>query len=94
MKSSAYYLHMTTKILADFQICISVPLKYLYVLSKNYLICIPREHTPFWQLSRLDDFSINPTANLFFHEKLKIPKEYSELSRAFKIEFFANLVYG
>ena len=26
MKSSTYYFHMKTKILADFQICISVPL--------------------------------------------------------------------
>ena len=28
VKSSIYYFHMKTKILADFQICISVPLKY------------------------------------------------------------------
>ena len=27
LKSSTYYFHMNTKILADFQICISVPLK-------------------------------------------------------------------
>ena len=26
LKSSAYYFHMKTKILADFQICVSVPL--------------------------------------------------------------------
>ena len=26
MKSSTYYFHMKTKILADFEICISVPL--------------------------------------------------------------------
>ena len=29
MKFSAYYFHMKTKTLADFQICISVPLKIL-----------------------------------------------------------------
>ena len=28
MKSSAYYFHIKTKILADFQICISVTLRY------------------------------------------------------------------
>ena len=33
MKSSANYFHMTTKILADFQICISVPLKFFRVLT-------------------------------------------------------------
>ena len=49
MKSSAYYFHLTTKILADFQICISVPLKHLnsdkiqrvfalwFFRSKNFL---------------------------------------------------------
>ena len=30
VKSSAYYFHMKTKILADFQICISVPLNVTY----------------------------------------------------------------
>ena len=32
MKSSTYYFHMKAKILADFQICISVPLKLALVL--------------------------------------------------------------
>ena len=30
MKSSTYYFHMKAKILADFQICISVPLMFLF----------------------------------------------------------------
>ena len=30
VKSSTYYFHVTTKILADFQICISVPLIFTY----------------------------------------------------------------
>ena len=29
VKSSTYYFHMKTKMLADFQICISVPLKHV-----------------------------------------------------------------
>ena len=29
MKSSIYYFHMKTKIMADFQICFSVPLSFL-----------------------------------------------------------------
>ena len=31
MKSSRYYFDMKTKILADFQICISVPLKRVLI---------------------------------------------------------------
>ena len=34
MKSSAYYFHMKTKLLTDFQICISVPLTvFLFVIA-------------------------------------------------------------
>ena len=33
MKSSTYYFHMKTKILADFQIYISVPLKLVIYYS-------------------------------------------------------------
>ena len=64
------------------------------MLSKKYLTCINREHTLFWQVSRLDDFAINAIANLFFHERLKIPEVHSEPSQTFKIEPYANLVYG
>ena len=35
MKSSTYYFHMKTKILADFQICISVPLRGCYNIQKK-----------------------------------------------------------
>ena len=35
MKSSAYYFHMKTKILADFQICINVPLVIALNKYKN-----------------------------------------------------------
>ena len=35
MKSSTYYFHMKTKILTDFQICISVPLRNLSITLKN-----------------------------------------------------------
>ena len=33
VKSSPYYFHIKTKILADFQICISVPLRYYIFLQ-------------------------------------------------------------
>ena len=35
MKSSTYYFHVKTKILVDFQICISVPLKLKYFYKSN-----------------------------------------------------------
>ena len=38
VKSSTYYFHMKTKILADFQTCISVPLKLLYPRWKNFAL--------------------------------------------------------
>ena len=69
-------------------------LKYLYVLNKKYFTCIPREHKPFLQLNRLDEFDINAIANLFVHERLKVPEAYSESSRTSRMELFANLVYG
>ena len=37
MKPSTYYFHMKTKILADFQICISVPLK-LFIFFRYSLL--------------------------------------------------------
>ena len=37
MKSSTYYFHIKTKILAHFQICISVPLKHTYNQWQNIL---------------------------------------------------------
>ena len=49
---------LTNKILIDVRSC-------------TYLTCIPHKHKLFWQL-KLDDFVINPIANLFAHERLKI----------------------
>ena len=43
-------------------------------LAKQYFACIPREHRSFWQVSRLDDFTIDAIANLFLRERLKIPE--------------------
>ena len=37
MKSSTYYFHMRTKILADFQICISAPLKGFMKALKGFM---------------------------------------------------------
>ena len=38
VKSSTNYFHMTTKILADFQICISAPLKFFRLLTHIFFI--------------------------------------------------------
>ena len=43
MKSSTYYFHIKTKILADFQICISVPLSF-------YFWELPLKPSKFFQL--------------------------------------------
>ena len=64
------------------------------MFSKKYLICIPREHKSFWQLSQLDDFIKNTVSNLFVHERLKIPEAYSEPSQTSKIELFAKIING
>ena len=45
MKSSTYYIHMKTKILADFQICISVPLRSSFG-RKVMSAVVEREYTP------------------------------------------------
>ena len=63
-------------------------LKYLYVLNKKYLTCIFREHKPFRQLSRSNDFTTDAVANLSVHERRKIPEAYSEPSRISKMELF------
>ena len=60
------------------------------MLSKNDLTCIPREHKPFWQLHRLDDFAINANALLFVHDRLKIPEPSTEPIRTSKMELFAE----
>ena len=48
------------------------------MLSKKYLTLITRERKSLWQLRQLDDFTINAIANLFIHERLKIPEAYSK----------------
>ena len=44
VKSSTYYFHVKTKVLADFQTCISVPLRYRYFFYFSYfhvaLFCV------------------------------------------------------
>ena len=74
MKSSTHYFHMTTKILADFQSCISVPLiilfpvpacgGYLFFYWKLLLLLIPfSDFTAF-----LDGAVRGYAVLLFFHE--------------------------
>ena len=53
---------------------------------------IPRKRKPFWQLSRLDDFTTNAIANLFVHERLKISGSSSETSRTSKTGICAKIV--
>ena len=57
------------------------PYKIFVRVKQKILTSFPREHKPFWQLSRLDDFNING-----------IPKGYSELSLISKIELFAKII--
>ena len=46
MKSSTFYFHMKTKILADFQICISVPLRH-FRSSRPEVFCMKGVHRNF-----------------------------------------------
>ena len=62
-------------------------MKYLYILRKKYLTCIPRKYKPFEQLTQLDDFTTSTVVNLFVREKLKIPEAYSEPSGITKMGF-------
>ena len=43
VKCSTYYFHMETKILADFQICISVPLNQIAGSTNNLVWCFKNE---------------------------------------------------
>ena len=45
-------------------------------------------------LVNTDDFIINAVANLFIHERLKIPESYSEPSQASKMELFTRIING
>ena len=96
---------MTNKIFSDIHSRTRV-LHYLYIVlhyfhikicvpvHQKYLTCIPREHKSFWQLSRLNDFTINANANLFVHERLKIPRAYSEPIQTSKMKLFAKIIHG
>ena len=64
------------------------------LIKQKNLTCIPREHKPFWQLSRLNDFVINTIAHLFIRERLNIPEAYSEPSITSKMELFPKIVKG
>ena len=77
VKSSTYYFRMKTKILADFRICISVPLNFWKCLTFSFKLTV--------FLSRIF-LSILKSHNVFFRECakillswkfLKIPKEMS-----------------
>ena len=46
MESSTFYFHMETKIFADFQICISVPLKAGIFFAKSSIIDV-WQHTQY-----------------------------------------------
>ena len=69
-------------------------IKIFVGVQQKVSTCVPCEHKPFWNLSSLDDFTINAIANLFVYERLKIPEANSELSRTSETELFADLVYG
>ena len=60
--------------------------------KKICLTCISRKCKPFWQLSRLDDFTTNTIASLFVHERLKISEGCSEISRTSKANVCAKIV--
>ena len=48
-----------------------------------------------WSILRwIDGFVMNAIANLFLHERLKIPEAYSEPSQISNMEIFANLLFS
>ena len=51
------------------------------------------KQSSFWQLSQLDDFDINPFANIFIHKRLKVTETYSEPSQTSKMELIAKIFY-
>ena len=67
MKSSTYYFHMKTKILADFQICISIPLSKHQRGKESSL----KEKSAISNL-RAINFSTIPISN-YQHENIIIP---------------------
>ena len=97
MKSSIYYFHIKTKILADFQICISVPLNVrsgehigLSPLSGNRVACEPSATSSHLLLhehnnSSFNNFSIlcreNNALKLSLRESILIKRNFPELNR-------------
>ena len=61
-------------------------------ISYINLTLIPCERKPFWQLRRLDDILINAIANLYIHERLKIPEAYSEPCQKSKMELSVKII--
>ena len=66
-------------------------IKISFVRVKQKIHYIPREHK-FWQLNRLDEFTINAIANLLVYERFEIPEAYSEPRPTTKMELFAKIV--
>ena len=81
------YVHL----LVFYIICLLTYVKYVYVLNIFFAFLV---NTTISRLSRVDNFTINSVANLFVHERLKIPEAYSEPSRTFKMELFAKIFRG
>lgn len=61
------------------------------MLRKKYLTWTRCEHKAFWELSRLDDFTIKGIANLV-HERLKIREAYLEPIQTSKMNLFLKTV--
>ena len=92
---------LTNQILNDYlhilMLYIICSLTYFHIkifahVKEKHLTCIPYEHQPFWQLSRLDDLAINATAKHLVYGRLKMPEAYSEPSQTSKIDLFAKVV--
>ena len=89
-KFSVMYVH----ILVFYIICL---LTYFHIkmsecAKKKCFTCIPRKREPFWQLSWLDNFITNAIANLFIHERPKIPEVCSETSQTSKNGMCAKII--
>ena len=87
IKISVMYVHV-------FVFYINCSLTYFHikifvrVKQKNILLA----NKPFWQLRRLDDFTVDAIANIFVYERLKISKVSSEHSGTSKMELFVKIV--
>ena len=82
-KSSAYYFHLKTKALADFQICISVPLN-IFLRAVRTKLAIPT-HNFALTLVPHSIFAVQ----VFFHEFYQNPSAL--LSVSSNPRFFENI---